>query len=234
MGSQWAGLMQSRWTDAGNQKDFMLSLIINFISCVVLYLALVYYLFANRHRGGATLDDPILKLLNPFDFSWAIFFFMYTGILLFLYDAIAQPLALINMMRAFTAVFVLRAIFIALTPLAPPADMILLRDPFIDYVVGFNGEVINDLFFSGHVADLYLFAFCCRRRWIRTFLFALSVIVSILIVWQKVHYMVDVLSAPFFSYACYAFFVREKRKEPALFTESHPIIDQQVIAKNEA
>ena len=214
--SQWAGLIKAGWTEAADQKDFMLRLIINFISCVVLYLALVYYLFANRHRGGATLDDPILKFFHPFNFSWTIFFFMYTGILLFLYEAIAQPLALVSMMRALTAVFILRAIFIALTPLAPPADMILLRDPFIDYVIGFNGEVINDLFFSGHVADLYFFSFCCRRGWTRHYLFAVSVIVSALIVWQKVHYTVDVLSAPFFSYACYAFFVRDKTVEHTL------------------
>ncbi len=96
-----------------------------------------------------------------------------------------------------------------LIPLLPAPDMIDLQDPFTDNVIGFKGQVRNDLFFSGHVADLAFFSICCFNKNIRRFLIVITVLAAIMLVWQKVHYMADVIAAPIFSFVVYVLVVQK-------------------------
>jgi len=171
-------------------------------------MKLTYLVFDNRLRPGVNLTDPILPHLKAMDLSIPIFFFLYGGIFSFLYYIIPRPQTFVPAVRAFLLLFAIRTAFIYLVPLAPPIDLVPLRDPFVDNVIGFKSEVVNDLFFSGHVADLAFFTFCCKNRMIRNFLAVSVVAVAVMVLFQRVHYTADVLAAPVFSYFCYSVFVK--------------------------
>lgn len=191
------------------ERNFCATLAFNFGIYFFAYLLLARILYFNRFKGGIQLADPVMSILPTVDFSAVIFFIAYTAILIFIGHILTYPKLILPAARAFLAVFALRVCFILLVPLQPPAGMIALNDPFIDNVVGFNNEVHNDLFFSGHISDLVFFALCSRLKSIKILMVMAAVPVAVMLVAQRVHYTADIIAAPFFVYACYAFFVKK-------------------------
>jgi hypothetical protein len=171
-------------------------------------MCLVYWLQLNSSRPGRVIFDPVHALLPVLDFSPVIFFFTYLGVVVFLLHVIRYPEVLHRGFTAFAAVFVVRAMCIYAFPLSPPAGMIVLHDPLLDNAFKEN-NILNDLFFSGHIADMSLFYFLSRAINVKRVLFLCGIVVAICIVWQRVHYSFDVLAAPAFSYACYWLFVEK-------------------------
>lgn len=187
-------------------------------------MLLVQFLVWNRLRPGVVLDDPIQHLFEPYDFSFPTFFLTYLCIILFLGYLASRPRDFYYGVRAFTAVFVVRAAFIYLVPLTPPTHAIVLKDPFLDSLIWGNIVITNDLFFSGHVADICIFIFLCRNDSLRYFMMVCAVVVGLMLVWQHVHYTADVIASPFFAYVCYILFAKEYIEE----TERPPL--QEVAA----
>ena len=81
---------------------------------------------------------------------------------------------------------------------------------------------MNDLFFSGHVADLTTFYLLCRSLRLKRYILFCIIVVATMLVWQRVHYTIDVMMAPAFAYTSYWIFVqkdfiwRSFLKKPAL------------------
>jgi membrane-associated phospholipid phosphatase len=89
-----------------------------------------------------------------------------------------------------------------LVPLNPPADMILLNDPFVQFFA--TGQPLTkDLFFSGHTATIFLFYLVSEKKLFRAFFLIATVLVGTSVLLQHVHYSIDVASAPFFAYISY-------------------------------
>jgi hypothetical protein len=81
--------------------------------------------------------------------------------------------------------------------------MLALEDPLVQ-LFG-TGEVLTrDLFFSGHTSTSFLLVLLAPGRATRAFFLACSVAVAGCVLWQHVHYTVDVLAAPPFAFAAYA------------------------------
>jgi hypothetical protein len=207
--SNWINLCKTNWQAALIKKNFALLFAANLLVCFVLYMMVTRFLYYNRVRPGAVLNDPVLALFRPMDLSIPIFFFLYSAIAVFILHMIARPQTFIHAVRAFLFLFAVRAVFIYLVPLAPPAGLVLLNDPFIDNVIGFKNQVLNDLFFSGHVSDLSFFIFCCTNKRIRAYIVFSTVAVAIMLLIQRAHYTADVLTSPMAAYFCYAIFVRD-------------------------
>lgn len=208
MFNQWIQLNRTNWSEALLEKNFGFKYAINFLVCFAVYMALTHILINHRYYPGVAVDDPIFKHFTPHNFSVPVFFCTYVGIFAFLFFIIPQPRLFIHAVRAFVALFAFRLFFIMIMPLLPAPDMIDLKDPFTDNIIGFNGQVRNDLFFSGHVADLAFFSICCFNQRIRMLLVALTVMAAIMLVGQKVHYTADVVAAPVFSFLSYVLFVQ--------------------------
>jgi hypothetical protein len=83
----------------------------------------------------------------------------------------------------------------------------VLNDP-ITGALADESKVLNDLFFSGHVGDLMTLFFLCQNATLRRYIVACAALVGFLLVWRRVHYTIDVIAAPFFSYLCYYAFVK--------------------------
>lgn len=80
--------------------------------------------------------------------------------------------------------------------LEPPIGIIPLHDPIVD-IIAYGGQSFNkDLFFSGHVTTLTLFVLLEERPVMKKILIINTLIVAGLILLQRVHYTVDVITAP--------------------------------------
>lgn len=211
--NSWYLTFRNNWSVALQEKYFALRFAANAIVCASLYMMMVHFLAWNRLTPGAILNDPIQRFFVPRDFSTIIFSITYSCAILFILYIIARPRDFYYVARAFLVVFLLRGVFIVLIPLIPPTDTIILHDPFLDFLVGENKDILNDLFYSGHMADLCIFFLCCRSLWLKSFTVLSAIAVAIMLVWQHVHYTVDVIGAPFFAYICYAVFVKGKLQD---------------------
>jgi len=90
--------------------------------------------------------------------------------------------------------------------LEAPEGTIPLRDPFLT-VFAYGKEVyVKDLFFSGHVSTLCILFLVEERKIIRQVILILTLIVAVLLAWQRVHYTLDVLAAPIVSWLVFRFF----------------------------
>jgi len=88
------------------------------------------------------------------------------------------------------------------TPFNPPADSIILNDPFVQ-LFG-SGEILTkDLFFSGHTATLFLLYLIADKKYLKFTYLIFTIIVGLAVLLQHVHYTIDVIAAPFFSYTSF-------------------------------
>ena len=212
--NSYAQLVKLNWTRTqAAEKNFGLVFALNLAVCFTIYMVLTEILIAHHAADGIIVYDPFFPLIKPMDFSPLIFLCTYIGIFSIIFYLTTVPVVFMHALRGFVVLFALRLTFIYLLPFHPAPDVIVLRDPFTDNIIGFKGEVLNDLFFSGHVADLAFFVFCCKYKPLRILLIVLTVLTSIMLVLQKAHYTADVLGAPFFSFACYTVFVKRHEKE---------------------
>ena len=167
-------------------------------------LALIFYSrFAMwvEGRPGVVLDDPLLALLPSINLTWPIFLLLYSSILIGLAMLVRSPEALLITFTAYTLLLVVRIVAMYVAPFASPDGMIVLADPVAG--IGPGGALVNDLFFSGHTATVFLLYLTARRTSMRRFFLFSAVALGVMLLLQHVHNTVDVLAAPFFAYGCY-------------------------------
>ncbi|HZJ56594.1 MAG TPA: phosphatase PAP2-related protein [Myxococcaceae bacterium] len=152
-----------------------------------------------ERRPGVVLADPVLALILPRDVTWLTFGLVYVGLFTAVAVLLPHPRRLVLGAQAYGVMVLFRMAVMAVTPLDPPPGMLALRDPLVQ-VLG-TGEVLTrDLFFSGHTSTLALLALLAPWRTIRRFFVACTALVAVCVIWQHVHYTVDVLVAPLFAY----------------------------------
>jgi membrane-associated phospholipid phosphatase len=71
--------------------------------------------------------------------------------------------------------------------------------------MGDTTPINKDLFYSGHTASLFIMFFIARNRVWKIICFIGAIIVPVLLVWQRVHYTIDVLFAPLAAYCVWWF-----------------------------
>jgi hypothetical protein len=206
----WYDTFKINWRDALSEKYFSVKYILNFAVCFSLYMLIVQFLVWNRYRPGVILHDPIQQFFTPIDFSFWIFSITYFCAVSFILYIAARPRDFYYGGRAFTLIFVMRAVFIYTLPLLPPTDTIPLHDSFMDFLVGPKNDILNDLFYSGHIADLSFFVLCCKNKSLKYFYIFSAIVVAVMLVWQHVHYTADVIASPFFAYVFYAVLAKDK------------------------
>jgi hypothetical protein len=104
-------------------------------------------------------------------------------------------------MQAYILLASLRMLSMYLLPLDPPPLLIPLTDPFVESLS--SGTLTRDLFFSGHTSTLFLLFLTASGRNLRRFFLFCTIMVAICVLIQHVHYTIDVVAAPFYSYASY-------------------------------
>jgi hypothetical protein len=170
----------------------------------LLIVVRVFGVFANaiELRPGVVLGDPVLAALTPRDMTGVIFATMYLSLAVALRTLPREPRLLIDAIRAYAIVVLLRMLVMAVAPLEAPPGTIPLEDPLVRIFVS-PRVLTRDLFFSGHTAMVCVLLFSARSRPLRLFFAAATVVVGVSVLVQAVHYTVDVLAAPVFAYAAH-------------------------------
>lgn len=148
------------------------------------------------------LHDVLLRILPAMDVSVPIFIMIYLAIgATILLHAKHAGIMLIALGTYCTATY-FRLATIYLFTLEPPADWVALHDPVVS-LVAYDSGFAKDLFFSGHISTLCVTIFIEPKkiwRWIKV---AATVSVAVLLLIQHIHYTIDILAAPLFTYASY-------------------------------
>jgi hypothetical protein len=179
------------------------------VQCALTFplLLLVLFLLSNfldtiENRPGVVLPDPILALFQAYDFTWLTFAIIYCTVLLGMITLSLHPRQLLLAIQAYIVLVIFRIGVMYVVPLDAPDGIIPLIDPFVQFF-GSGGVLTKDLFFSGHTSILLLLFLTAKRRDLRVIFLVSAIIVGVCVIWQHVHYTIDVLVAPFFSYLSY-------------------------------
>jgi membrane-associated phospholipid phosphatase len=151
-------------------------------------------------RPGVVIVDPVLQILPARDVTWWTFSFIYSSLFIALVPLIRRPDKFLIAAQSYTLMILLRGVAMYLLPLEAPPGIIALKDPFVEYFVGDGGILTKDLFFSGHTSTMFLLFLTATSTRFRYVFLAFTVLVGFCVLWQHVHYSVDVLAAPFFAY----------------------------------
>jgi len=191
------------WRAAWRDGSFRLETLLTAVALVAVLGVFGRFLTWVEQRPGVILPDPVLSTIAARDLTWVTFTLVYASIATTVVLLLPRPRRLLLGLQAYMVLIVLRTLVMAVTPLAAPPGMLALRDPFVR-ILG-TGEVLTqDLFFSGHTSTTFLLVLLAPARTSRAFLLACTVAVACCVLWQHVHYTVDVLAAPPFAFAAYA------------------------------
>lgn len=197
------------WQSAWQSKSFMLHFAATMILFGLIGAQSFHFMREWQLRPGQVINDRVLDLMSPRDFSIPIFLLEYSSMALVIVYTLLYPYRFMRGVQMFTIVTFARTVSIYFVPLEPPIGMVALNDPVASFFLH-TGDVFvtKDLFFSGHVAALSLFYFISPNKHIKQYVALCGLTVAILIMWQHVHYSLDVLAAPVVSYLTYAFVER--------------------------
>ena len=199
------------WKAALDRSKFGIEFGISFLAMVVTLSVLTKFLEFVEHRPGALLNDPILNLIQPVNLTWLTFGLIYAGIALSLVALSSDPPRLMLTIQAYTVMVWIRIAMMYLMPLEAAKGLIVLQDPFVQ-LAGNGVAPTKDLFFSGHTSTIVLLYLTAQQRWLRRLLLSFTALVAVCVVWQHVHYVIDVVVAPFVSYCAYRLAVEADRR----------------------
>jgi PAP2 superfamily C-terminal len=193
----------AEWKTAWQLRAFRFKTWIVVLSLMIILSCFsIFFHHIEQRQGGTLLNDWVLNMLPPHDVSIFIFLLIWATVGLGLLRAIGDPHFFLVVLYGYAILCVARFISISLVALEPPAGLIPLVDPLSNFFYG-KKFVTKDLFFSGHTSTLFVIAFSFLGKKDRIFGFLAASAVGILVLIQHIHYTVDVITAPIFSFIAY-------------------------------
>jgi membrane-associated phospholipid phosphatase len=172
----------------------VLSSLIFVILCAVIFTQFLAWNESRANNHGFVFDDPVYGVLPLKDLSMWIFTLTYGAIILYAILNRQEHYFFSRAVISYSFILLFRIPSMLILPLKVHPDLIFLQDPFLNDIV-YPSKIVNDLFFSGHVALVSALAILSKIKWpfiAIAFLLALSLLV------QRVHYSIDILaSVPF-------------------------------------
>ena len=181
-----------------NQVEFIITLLL----LSIILTALTNFLNFVEARHGVVLPDPVLNFFNPIDLTWLTFALIYISIVVGIATLAKDPTRLLFTIQLYILMVAVRILAMYLLPLDPPAKIIILKDPLVESF-GTGQTLTKDLFFSGHTATLFILFLTSEKKTIKQIFLISTILVAFFVLLQHVHYTIDVVAAPFFTYACY-------------------------------
>jgi len=200
------------WKESAREKNFVWELIFTTILFILSSALLTSFLTYNETRSGFTLYDPILNKIPSTDLTIFIFVLIYISVLLGLiyFNKITETNFYL-LFQIYSLVLLVRLCMMYLLPLNPPTGIIPLKDPFVE-LFGTGETLLRDLFFSGHTATLFLFFLVVEKKLFKIIFLLCTVSVVTALLFQHVHYTIDIITAPLVVYASYRMVLLFKKK----------------------
>jgi hypothetical protein len=197
--------LQDSWKAAWQSTSFKYQCLLVLIGAIAILTAAPGFLTFIDSRQGTPLNDWIIQQLPAQDVSWYTFIILYSATLITFINLVRSPKALVVCLQAYCIVTFLRFSAIYFVPLEPPTGIIPLNDPFIAYAFYDGKPIYRDLFFSGHTALVFLLFLSVRHPLLKLILLGATFMIGFLVIKQHVHYTLDVLAAPVFTWLSYYF-----------------------------
>jgi PAP2 superfamily C-terminal len=198
------------WKEALRSPAFRLQFFLTVPILAVVLFSCAHFLDWIELRPGVALPDPLPASFQARKLTWITFWLIYAALVLGVGTLSRRPRALLVALQSYALVVAARMAAMYFMPLDPPPGLIRLKDPFVQL---FDMRVVltKDLFFSGHVATLFLLFLTAQHRVLRVGFLLATVVVGAGLIWQHVHYTIDVLTAPFITFGCYRFVLMAHR-----------------------
>ena len=196
--------MPEKWQAAWNSKKFRTRIFAGLILLFITLATFPFFFQAIDERNGPVLNDWLLNSLPPYNVSVAIFIIMWGSTVFIFTRAFQNPDIFVVYLWAYIILSITRLLSITLVPLDPPRGLVELKDPISNTFYGMR-VVTKDLFFSGHTSTLFLNFLCLKKRNDKIIMLTTTISVACLLLIQHVHYTIDVLAAPIFTYLIYRF-----------------------------
>ncbi len=213
----------SEWKEALDRPDIRIQLIGLSVVVTVYLWVIPEFLRYIQHRPGVMLYEPILNNLPAIDLSVYCFGILYLSVIATIFYLLTKPDRMVMGLIGYTILLSLRFLMIYLVPLDPPSKIIPLEDPFIDNLFYVNMHITKDLFFSGHVSTMFILYLVVDHPKLRQFLITGCGFVAVILLFQHVHYTLDIIAAPFFAWVAYRSAELIHKKLMESFSESDRI-----------
>jgi hypothetical protein len=200
----------SCWNQFWKNKTLRNEFLFTFILLLVLLYLFSNYLNYIESRQGIVLNDPVIKSFKPIDVTWFTFLLIYIGVVAAIISLSQFPERLTFAIQVYIVMVLFRIIAMYIVPLEPPASMIQLKDPVVEHI-GTGIQINKDLFFSGHTATMFLLYLVSANKLLKNIYLVLTFLIAICVLIQHVHYTIDILSAPFFTFGSYSLVIFIKR-----------------------
>ena len=166
---------------------------------IIFFIAVSYsfkvYLIEMESIKGVLLEDKLLNILPSYDFSMPIFVILYWIVFVTYIFLFAYPIRLKLILQFYSISLLIRLIMIFLINLEPPVNLIYLIDPILNETT-YNGQFITkDLFFSGHAISCLVCFYAMPNLLIKRIIGFLSIILLIMLLFQHIHYTIDLIGA---------------------------------------
>jgi hypothetical protein len=200
------------WAEVWKIPSFKRKLWIGLVILAMIFTALPFFFQGIETRNGYFFTDIVLQWLPAHNMSFAVFFLIWSCCLILIIRIYSDPMILLVTLWAYNGVTLLRMACISLISLNPPAGLIPLADPITNQFYGAH-YITHDLFFSGHTTTVFLIFLCLKKKTDRLYALLSSVFLGFLLLIQHVHYTIDVLAAPVFTYAVFRLTLLFTKKE---------------------
>ncbi|MVN22764.1 phosphatase PAP2-related protein [Mucilaginibacter arboris] len=193
---------KQKWTAEWKLSAFRKRLFTVLVTLLLVVVINPYFFSHIQQRNGIELNDWLLNFIPQYDVSVPVFCILWSMVMLALWRAVQNPRVLIMFGWTYLLLAVSRIISISLVPLNLPKGLINLHDPIINIFYG-NQLITKDLFYSGHTATMFLIFLCLQNKYDKAYALFSTIAIAVLLLVQHVHYTIDVVAAPFFTYLLY-------------------------------
>ena len=194
--------LKLRWKEATKNKKFVAVLTSMFVAFLMLMAFISQFHSQIELRPGFSFSDPLLGEIPPVALNALTFISIYLTHLIAILAALLKPENFLKLLGGYFLVYFFRVFALFLLPLDPPPGTIPLIDPILILFGG--GEIITkDLFYSGHTSTTFMALLMTENKKLRGFLSIGLVITVCGVLFQRVHYTIDVYAALFFAYTAY-------------------------------
>lgn len=207
---QWLYEIKLKWRSFYANSYRLKFQIIILILLAAILISFPFFFRYIEQRNGILLHDFILDIIPAADLSVYIFFCIWIVVVLFITNSIQSPVLFFTFSISYLLLCIARIITIYLIPLNAPTELIELADPLTNKVYG-GGFITKDLFFSGHVSTQFLFFLCFQNKKLKIIALISTILVAVFVLIQHVHYTIDVIAAPVFTY--FIFVIAQKIKK---------------------
>lgn len=194
--------IQKNWKAAWQVTIYKKYFWIGLILLAIILTAFPYFFNYIETRNGATINDWILNKIPAADVSNWVFGIIWSMALLTIIRCIQSPSIFLVFLWGFIILSLSRMITIIAFPLNPPISLVELIDPISNRFYG-SKFITKDLFYSGHTATQFLMFLCLKQKPDKLLTLISTIAIGALVLVQHIHYTVDVVAAPLFTYGVF-------------------------------